>query len=132
MTPLARAYARWAREADFVEDGHDAAYRGFIDGVIVRIDNGVRASGFYKVDVAIAIATGAPAGVVGADEASPLRAALFACSQDEEDIVGIRVDVDALALRLAPETPPDHVSRIAQRVIDLCRRPNVEPSGPYR
>lgn len=128
---LEHAYASVARAAGFVESGHDAAYEGTLGGVSVRFDNGIRASGCYKVELRVGIATAERRGCVDDGETSPLRAALHALREDEgAHVCAVRVDDGAVVVRLLPQTSPRYVIEIAQRVIALCRQ--AAETGPYR
>jgi hypothetical protein len=131
---LSRAYAAWAKRAGFVEHGNDARYRGTLDRVGVIIDNGVRASGCYGVEVWLAIATGDPPGPIRKGSAAPptaLGAAILAVMAAEEGMIGARIEADAVVLRLAAEQEPEQTERIVRSAIAACR-PAPPHCGPYR
>jgi hypothetical protein len=128
-----RAYREWAVERRVDEDGHDAAYRGVIDDLSVRVETGVRDSGAYDVVVEVAAATGLAPGVHRLEKRAgedPRARAFVDHLAEIAELISLRTSPDQLIVRLDPGTLPEAVDE----VLDCLRHALVEmrASLPYR
>jgi len=130
---IERAFAAWARSAQFVEYEGEAFYHGTIDGHAVCVDDGTRGDRWFGAHVTVAVDVTERRGVLDrrTAETTPVRAALRAVLAAEQSLVSLRLDDGELALGFTKDTQPEEMARVTARIIDACRFV-VPPCGAYR
>jgi hypothetical protein len=124
-----RAYAKWARAAEFVEYEGEAFYHGTIDGHAVRVDDGTRGDRCYAIKVWIAVEVTERRGVIKRREAepTPMREALRRVLAEEKSLIGVRVDDGELSVSFRTGTAPEDMARVTGRLSEACRV--IGPAG---
>jgi hypothetical protein len=119
-TALARAFASWAADRDFVTEGHDARYVGRLAGKRVVIDGGIRDSGTYDVVVTVDVASGLSPRIVRRGTEGTFRAVF-----DEPRVLSVRVLDATIEVRLSPGTSPDAVETAVSTAIRQATQASV-------
>ncbi len=134
---IAAGYAAWADERRLAEGEHDAAYVGVLSGVHVQIDTGVRDSGLYAVVVRMAIACGLEplllkrSDDVGAAREDRVVAAARELLRESSALRSVRVDEDAVELRLNAGSDGGAIEAAVRRIADAWRSPG-RAQAPFR
>lgn len=132
---VAAEYAAWAGAQGLAEDGHDAAYRGTLAGVRVRIETGVRQSGLYDVVIRIFVACGTEDLVIkrGLEVASDHRvvAASRALLDECVHVRSVRLDRDTVEVRCAAGSSGEELEEAVTRIADAWRSPGAS-TAPFR
>lgn len=133
---LALAYAAWADDRRLAEGEHDAVYTGMLSGVRVHVDTGVRDTGAYAVVVRIAIACGPNDVLVkrGGDAKSAddrVVAAARALVDERRMIRSVRLEQDAVEIRLDPGSGGEVIEEAVRRIADAWRSPG-RAQAPFR
>lgn len=130
---LHERYAAWASARDLSMFRHDACFRGKLHDVEVVIESSIRDSGFYDVVLEVAIESGEAPQILRRGQppaGEGAHAALHAVLERHDAITSLRLEARAVAVRLAPATPPATVETVTAEVIEAVRQ--SRGAGPYR
>lgn len=133
---LAIAYAAWADDRKLAEGEHDAAYAGVLSGVHVHVDTGLRDTGAYAVVVRIAIACGlhdvlVKRGIEAKSADDRVVAAARSLVDEQRMIRSVRLEEDAVEIRLDPGSDGDVIEEAVRLIADAWRSPGGA-QAPFR
>lgn len=128
------AWVTWAQEKGFSVDGHEDRFRGIIDGVEVRVENGIRESISGPVEATIHLAAGERLGVISGREAreddTARVAALREVLRRDRARPSIRIDATSFVVRTDGKSAPERVEAMVRALIAAWR--SGEGLTPYR
>lgn len=132
---IEQVYAAWARERGLAPGAHDACYQGTVDAIGIEVETGVRTSGFYDVQIEMAVPCDVVPFVMKRGEPSaPGHPVIDACRtvlDEQEAIRSIRVGRDGVVARLVPRASPVVIDDVLAAVTTAVRDLGGG-SGPFR
>lgn len=131
---LHEAWVTWAQEKGFSVDGHEDRFRGILDGVEVRIENGIRESISGPVEAMIHLSAGERLGVISGRDAREDDTARIAALREvlrrDRARPTIRIDAASFVVRTDGKSAPERVEATVRALIAAWR--SAEGGTPYR